>query len=62
MREIIAEQGLVLITCQFCDEEYRFDENYMEALFSGPQATLALNPGRNEPSSHLINSLAKDRT
>ena len=40
MREIIAEQGLVLITCQFCDEEYRFDENYIETLFSGPQTTL----------------------
>jgi molecular chaperone Hsp33 len=40
MREIIAEQGLVLITCQFCDEEYRFDESHIEALFNSPQATL----------------------
>ena len=40
MREIIAEQGLVLITCQFCDEEYRFDESHIEAIFNGPQTTL----------------------
>lgn len=40
MRDIIAEQGLVLITCQFCDEEYRFDENHIEALFNSPQSTV----------------------
>lgn len=40
MQEIIAEQGLVLITCQFCDEEYRFDESHIEALFNGPRVTV----------------------
>jgi molecular chaperone Hsp33 len=28
------EQGLVLITCQFCDQQYQFSENAIKAMFN----------------------------
>jgi redox-regulated HSP33 family molecular chaperone len=31
--ETCKEQGLVIITCQFCDQEYRFDKNSIQAMF-----------------------------
>ena len=31
--ETCKEQGLVLITCQFCDQQYRFDESAIKAIF-----------------------------
>ena len=31
--ETCKEQGLVIITCQFCDQEYRFDEKSIKAIF-----------------------------
>ncbi|MCT2530077.1 Hsp33 family molecular chaperone HslO [SAR92 clade bacterium H921] len=40
MRNIIEEQGRVLITCQFCDEEYCFNKEHIESLFNSPEATL----------------------
>ena len=27
-------QGLVLITCQFCDQQYQFSENAIKAMFN----------------------------
>jgi molecular chaperone Hsp33 len=39
-REIIEEQGVVAITCQFCDEEYRFYSDDVEDLFDDNKTTL----------------------
>ena len=38
--ETCKEQGLVIITCQFCDQEYRFDKNSIQAMFSPPDDIL----------------------
>jgi len=32
--ETCKEHGLVLITCQFCDQQYRFTENDIKAMFN----------------------------
>jgi len=32
--ETCKEHGLVLITCQFCDQQYRFTENAIKAMFN----------------------------
>ena len=37
---IIEELGVVAITCQFCDEEYRFDSDDVEDLFDDNKTTL----------------------
>ena len=37
---IIEELGVVAITCQFCDEEYRFDSDDVEDLFERNKTTL----------------------
>jgi len=35
--DISAEQGLVMITCQFCAQEYRFTERDIDSLFNPPE-------------------------
>jgi molecular chaperone Hsp33 len=39
IRGIIGERGVVAITCQFCDEEYRFDSDDVEDLFEQNKTT-----------------------
>jgi molecular chaperone Hsp33 len=34
-RDVLAEQGLVKVQCEFCQQEYRFDGPALDALF-GP--------------------------
>jgi molecular chaperone Hsp33 len=34
-RSVLAEQGAVTIHCEFCQQEYRFDGNAVNRLFSG---------------------------
>lgn len=36
-RDVLAEQGLVKVQCEFCQQEYRFDGPALDALF-GPAA------------------------
>jgi len=46
MRSIIAEQGAVTVTCEFCGRPYRFDAIDVERLFTGaasPEAPPSLN-------------------
>jgi molecular chaperone Hsp33 len=46
MRGIIAEQGAVTVTCEFCGRPYRFDAIDVERLFTGvasPEAPASLN-------------------
>ena len=46
MRSILAEQGAVTVTCEFCGRPYRFDAIDVERLFSGsanPEAPHSLN-------------------
>ncbi len=35
--DISAEQGLVIITCQFCAQEYRFTDRDIDRLFNPPE-------------------------
>lgn len=44
VREILAEEGAVTVTCEFCRRPYRFDAQAVEALFtdSGPAEVSAL--------------------
>lgn len=35
VRDILAEQGAVTVTCEFCHRPYRFDAQAVEALFTG---------------------------
>jgi len=45
-RSVLAEQGSVTITCEFCRKAYRFDAVDVEQLFTGsavPQGTQRLN-------------------
>lgn len=35
--EMSAEQGLIVITCEFCSEQYRFTENDVQQLFDPPK-------------------------
>jgi molecular chaperone Hsp33 len=46
MRGIVAEQGAVTVTCEFCGQPYRFDAIDIERLFAGvtsPEAPASLN-------------------
>jgi molecular chaperone Hsp33 len=46
IRDILAEQGAVTVTCEFCGRPYRFDAIDTERLFSrgaSPEAPLTLN-------------------
>jgi molecular chaperone Hsp33 len=46
MRGIVAEQGTVTVTCEFCGRPYRFDAIDVERLFAGvasPEAPPSLN-------------------
>jgi molecular chaperone Hsp33 len=46
MRSIVAEQGAVTVTCEFCGRPYRFDAIDVERLFTGaasPEAPPSLN-------------------
>jgi molecular chaperone Hsp33 len=46
MRGIVAEQGAVTVTCEFCGRPYRFDAIDVERLFTGaasPEAPPSLN-------------------
>jgi molecular chaperone Hsp33 len=46
IRSILAEQGAVTVTCEFCGRPYRFDAIDAERLFSqgsSPEAPLTLN-------------------
>jgi molecular chaperone Hsp33 len=45
VREVIAEQGAVTVTCEFCQKPYRFDSIDVEQLFndSAPRGTDAIN-------------------
>ena len=46
MRDILAEQGAVTVTCEFCGRPYRFDAVDVERLFvrgSSPDTPLSLN-------------------
>jgi molecular chaperone Hsp33 len=46
MRSILAEQGAVTVTCEFCGRPYRFDAIDVERLFTdgaNPEAPLSLN-------------------
>ena len=40
VRDIVEEQGSVLITCEFCDEQYQFSDQDVEAMFSSEPPTL----------------------
>jgi molecular chaperone Hsp33 len=40
VRDIVEEQGSVLITCEFCDEQYQFSDQDVEAMFSPEPPTL----------------------
>jgi len=40
VRDILAEQGGVVIHCEFCQQEYRFDAAALEALFREPAPAL----------------------
>lgn len=40
MRQILAEQNLVELECQYCGEQYRFDEKDIDALFKPDAPTL----------------------
>jgi len=37
---IAEEQGLVMITCQFCAQEYRFNKRNIDQLFDPPAPLL----------------------
>jgi molecular chaperone Hsp33 len=47
MREVIAEQGAVTVTCEFCQKPYRFDAIDVEQLFA---ENAAPGPGEGSPS------------
>jgi molecular chaperone Hsp33 len=40
VRDIVAEQGSVMITCEFCDERYHFSDQDVEDMFNSDQPTL----------------------
>lgn len=40
VRDIVAEQGSVSITCEFCDEHYHFTERDVDDMFSSDRPTL----------------------
>ena len=42
VREVLAEQGAVTVTCEFCHRPYRFDVVDVEQLFA---AGAAISPG-----------------
>ncbi|MHA7833975.1 MAG: Hsp33 family molecular chaperone HslO [Algiphilus sp.] len=44
VQEIVEEQGLVTVTCDFCGAVYHYDRAQVQALFSAEQATQALPP------------------
>jgi molecular chaperone Hsp33 len=35
VREVLSEQGVVMVTCEFCQRPYRFDARDVDALFEG---------------------------
>jgi molecular chaperone Hsp33 len=46
MRSILAEQGAVTVTCEFCGRPYRFDAIDVETLFTdaaNPEAPHSIN-------------------
>lgn len=46
VRDILAEEGAVTVTCEFCRRPYRFDAHAVEALFAdgtGPDASLSIH-------------------
>ena len=46
VREVLAEQGAVTVTCEFCQRPYRFDAVDVEQLFAGgaaPDGPLSIN-------------------
>jgi molecular chaperone Hsp33 len=45
VRSVIAEQGAVTVTCEFCQRPYRFDAIDIEQLFndSAPQGSKSIN-------------------
>jgi molecular chaperone Hsp33 len=45
VRSVIAEQGAVTVTCEFCQKPYRFDPIDTEQLFTGgaPQGSSSIN-------------------
>lgn len=47
VREVIAEQGAVTVTCEFCQKPYRFDAIDVEQLFA---ENAAPGPGEGSPS------------
>ena len=47
VREVIAEQGAVTVTCEFCQKPYRFDAIDVEQLFAENAAS---GPGEGSPS------------
>lgn len=40
LNDILEEQGLISINCEFCRQQYRFDENDIEKLFGETPPTL----------------------
>ncbi len=36
LRAILAEQGLIRVQCEFCQQEYRFDESALQRIFDAP--------------------------
>ena len=38
--EILAEEGVVAVVCEFCGERYRFDARDVHRVVSGDDATL----------------------
>ena len=39
VHDIVEEQGLVTVTCDFCGAVYHYDRAQVQALFSAEQAT-----------------------
>jgi molecular chaperone Hsp33 len=48
VRDVIAEQGAVTVTCEFCRKPYRFDAIDVEQLFADNAA-----PGPDEGSKSI---------
>jgi molecular chaperone Hsp33 len=45
VRSVIAEQGAVTVTCEFCQKPYKFDPIDAEQLFTGgaPRGSSSIN-------------------
>jgi len=40
LQEILTDQGHITIDCQFCNQQYRFEQAHIDALFAGEEPTL----------------------